>query len=238
MRRLAYIGAILLFAGSLIGFIVTMMLNSFVWADYGAYGKVPIPGTGTVHLPAGQISVSFNTQVIGNTRGGLPIPELGLTIVPPNGVADPPVTEKFGNTTTMNNDSYRQVWVTQIAQPGDYVIKADGKVNGYISPTLAFGHGSSRGYVPWLFAGPFVVALATFIVLSFTGSRKRKIQPPRVNPLDPEVPGVAAYQPAASYVPSDEGAKLSQLKTLSDLHSSGALTDAEFEAEKRLILGS
>jgi len=40
----------------------------------------------------------------------------------------------------------------------------------------------------------------------------------------------------STYVPNDEGVKLEQLKTLSSLRDSGALTEAEFEAEKRRIL--
>ncbi|MGB8206170.1 MAG: SHOCT domain-containing protein, partial [Mycobacterium sp.] len=40
----------------------------------------------------------------------------------------------------------------------------------------------------------------------------------------------------STYAPNDEGVKLEQLKTLSSLRDSGALTEAEFEAEKRRIL--
>jgi Short C-terminal domain len=43
-------------------------------------------------------------------------------------------------------------------------------------------------------------------------------------------------QPAASYAPTDQGIRLEQLKTLSALRDSGALTEEEFEAEKRRIL--
>ena len=43
--------------------------------------------------------------------------------------------------------------------------------------------------------------------------------------------------PAASgQTPTDEGAKIEQLKTLAALRDSGALTEAEFEAEKHSIL--
>jgi hypothetical protein len=43
--------------------------------------------------------------------------------------------------------------------------------------------------------------------------------------------------PAASYTPTDQGVRLEQLKTLASLRDSGALTEAEFEEEKRRILG-
>jgi hypothetical protein len=45
-----------------------------------------------------------------------------------------------------------------------------------------------------------------------------------------------ALAPSDPYTPSDEGVRLEQLKTISALRDSGALTPAEFEAEKRRIL--
>jgi hypothetical protein len=49
--------------------------------------------------------------------------------------------------------------------------------------------------------------------------------PPLIAPVDP-------------YTPTDDGVRLEQLKTISALRDSGALTPEEFEAEKRRILGS
>ncbi|HXO25375.1 MAG TPA: SHOCT domain-containing protein, partial [Streptosporangiaceae bacterium] len=50
---------------------------------------------------------------------------------------------------------------------------------------------------------------------------------------------VAPLRPPVNTVvhePSGEGVRLERLKTIAALHDSGALTDAEFEAEKRRIL--
>jgi hypothetical protein len=41
---------------------------------------------------------------------------------------------------------------------------------------------------------------------------------------------------SAAHEPSDEGVRLERLKTIAALRDSGALTDAEFEAEKRRII--
>ena len=49
------------------------------------------------------------------------------------------------------------MWVAQIPADGTYDIVTDGDVNGYISPQLAFGHGSEYGWLPWLFAGLFAL---------------------------------------------------------------------------------
>ena len=49
--------------------------------------------------------------------------------------------------------------------------------------------------------------------------------------------GPAAAPPPAAAAASDAGDRISQLKQLADLHSSGALTDEEFATEKAKILG-
>ncbi|HME48584.1 SHOCT domain-containing protein [Mycobacterium sp.] len=223
-RRVVIVSAIVLMVVSLGGIVVSLVANAFFLDDYNAYGEVPVPGEATMHLPAGDVTISFHTQVIGTTNGGgLPIPDLGLTIVPPAGVADPPVAENIGGTTTVNGDAHRRVWVTHIARAGEYTIKADGKVSAFISPRLAFGHGSSLGSLPWIFGGVFGVGLLALLAAILLTARA----PRRIPPL-----------PSEPYTPTDEGVKLQQLNTLASLHSSGALTDQEFEAEKRRVLGS
>ena len=100
-----------------------------------------------MHLPAGDATVSFHTQIVGSSSGaGLPIPDLSVTITPPSGVAKPELVENIGATTTVNNDAHRQVWVAHIPETGDYVVTTDGKVSAFLSPRLAFGHGSEFGY--------------------------------------------------------------------------------------------
>ena len=99
--------SILTLVVSVVGFIATLILNAFVLDKYDAYGEVPIPGSSSLHLPAGEVTVSFHTQVIGSPGGGgLPVPELKLRLVPPDGVSDPKVIENFGSTTTVNNDAH------------------------------------------------------------------------------------------------------------------------------------
>jgi len=68
-----------------IGFVVALILNVFVLDRFDAYGEVPIPGTGTVHLPAGEVTVSLHTRVISSpSGGGLPVPPLSVTVTPPD----------------------------------------------------------------------------------------------------------------------------------------------------------
>jgi hypothetical protein len=226
--RIAVVTGVVLLVVAVIGFVATLILNAFVLGKYNAYGEVPIPGSGSLQLPAGEVTVSFHTAVIGSpSGGGLPIPELKMGIDPPAGVAKPVVTESFGSTTTVNNDSHTRVWLVQVPTEGTYHIRTDGQVGGYISPRLAFGYKSPFGSLVWVFVALFVIGLLNLACALWWSMRRRYSK--RL------VPGaVQATVPA--YAPDDEGIKLEQLKTLSSLRDSGALTEAEFEAEKRRIL--
>jgi Short C-terminal domain len=227
------------------GFIVTLVLNAFFLDDYDAYGQVPVPGSASLHLPAGEVTISLHTVIIGGSNGGgLPVPPLGVTFDPPSGVAQPAVTENIGSTTTVNNDAHVRVWVAQIPSEGNYNITTDGKVNGYIDPRLAFGHGSSLGFLVWVFVGLFVVGLIGSIVASKWLGRVRRNAAPAAGagmlgygfPFAPLPPTAKPTVHTVAHEPSGEGVRLERLKTIAALHDSGALTDAEFEAEKRRIL--
>ena len=89
------------------------------------------------------------------------------------------MTENFGSTTTVNNDAHVRVWVAQVPAEGNYNITTDGKVNGYIDPRLAFGHGSPIGFLVWVFVGLFVVGLIGSIVASKWLGRVRRNAVPR-----------------------------------------------------------
>jgi Short C-terminal domain len=233
--------SILTLVVSVVGFIATLILNAFVLDKYDAYGEVPIPGSSSLHLPAGEVTVSFHTQVIGSPGGGgLPVPELKLRLVPPDGVSDPKVIENVGSTTTVNNDAHVPVWVVQIPAEGTYGVQTDGQVNGYINPTLAFGHGSSYGWLVWLFVGLFVLGLIDLVASLFwsarAGKTARLLGPEELLTLEGPTWNAGAAPSDTSYTPTDDGVRIEQLKSLAALRDSGALTEAEFEAEKRRVL--
>jgi hypothetical protein len=130
------------------------------------------------------------------------------------------VTDSVGGTTTVNSNTHVQVWVVEIPKEGTYDVVADGNVNGYISPRLAFGHGSSYGWLTWVFGGLLAVGVVELVAALFWSARSTKA----ARPLAPEE------------LVSDQGVRLEQLKQLAARRDSGALTDAEFDAEKRRIL--
>jgi hypothetical protein len=132
------------------------------------------------------------------------------------------------------------VWVVQIAREGTYDIVTDGNVNGYISPRLAFGHGSSYGWLTWVFGGLLafgIVGLVAALMWSAKAAKRaRPLAPEELLSFDEPTGSPPPFQTVASYAPSNQGVRLEQLKQLAALRDSGALTDDEFDAEKRRIL--
>jgi hypothetical protein len=231
--RILTISGILMIVVGGVGFILVMILNAFVLDEFDAYGEVPIPGSGQVQLPAGQAQISFHTSVTGSPSSGFPLPALKLSIIPPEGVADPVLTENHGTLTTINSDTHMRIWTTEIPAAGTYKIRTDGQVGGYINPQLAFGKESGSDYLHYVFLGVLGLGLLDLImglILRKRGGGGGQTVAPVPNP------SLDAYTPA-SYTPTDQGVRLEQLKTIAALRNSGALTQDEFDAEKRRILG-
>lgn len=216
-----------------IGFVVALILNVFVLDRYNAYGEVPIPGSGSVHLPAGEVTVSLHTRVISSpTGGGLPVPPVSLDVTPPPGVAEPEFEESIGMTTTVNNDSRRRLWRMRVAAAGDYQFTTDGQVGAYIAPRLAFGKPAGHWTLLWVFALVFVLGLVGLIAARrFSAPRRR-----RQVDVDMDGDGAGAELGHAGFIPEGEGIRIEQLKTITALRDSGALTESEFAEEKRRIL--
>jgi hypothetical protein len=233
VSRILTVSGILMMVVGGVGFIVVMVLNAFVLDEFDAYGEVPIPGSGQVQLPAGQAQISFHTSVTGSPSSGFPLPSLGLSIIPPEGVADPVLTENHGTLTTINSDTHIRIWTAEIPAAGTYQIRTDGQVNGYINPRLSFGRESDYDYLHWVFVAVFGFGLLDLILAFVLRRLGRSV--PSVGPV--VNPGLDSFTPHTSYTPTDQGVRLEQLKTLAALRDSGALTQDEFEAEKRRVLG-
>ncbi|MGV0624877.1 SHOCT domain-containing protein [Mycolicibacter minnesotensis] len=223
MGRIPRLLALILMLVGVIGFVAALILNVFVFDGYNAYGEVPIPGSGGVHLPAGEVTVSLHTRVIGTpSGGGLPVPPLSVGITPPPGVAQPAFAESIGMTTTVNNDSRRRLWRIQVVTPGEYQVTADGQVGGYIAPRLAFGHSAAHWWLVWVFPVVFVLGLLAWIVAGRLASRLRRRGRRRSDAAEP-------------YLPEGDGVRAAELRNLTALRDSGALTESEYRQERRRI---
>lgn len=229
---MAAAGIVTLIVGG-VGFLIATVFNAFVFDEFDAYGEVPIPGSGQVQLPAGEVEISFHTQVTGSPSGSFPIPSLKLGIDPPDGAPDPVLTERHSGTTTVNGDTHLRIWTAQVPVAGTYRIRTGGDVNGYINPRLAFGHESNYDYLHYVFAAMFGIGMLDVIMSRVL--KRIQDRRPQVTPTAAEAP-MAPVLRADPYTPSDEGVRIEQLKTITSLRDSGALTAEEFEAEKRRIL--
>jgi hypothetical protein len=178
-KRLAIASAVLLVV-SIVGFGAAWELNDTVFDKYKVYGEVPIPGSRTLHLPEGDIKVSFHTEIAGTMEGGgLRVPQdLEAAITPPSGAAAPKFIRSVGGTTADNQDVRVWVGVARILVAGDYTVVANGKTSGYLSPRLSFGHGSSYGFLPWVFVGlggASLLALMFLMVSTATASHAKQL---------------------------------------------------------------
>jgi hypothetical protein len=230
--RTAIVVSILTLVASFVGFMAALLLNVFVLDEYKVYGEVPIPGTRSLELPAGEMTVSFHTGVAGSPRSGFTIPDLSFSITPTEGAPEPTVSEDIGGTTTMNNDMRVRIWKVHIPEPGNYEVEAKGEVNGFIGPKLAFGHDGSRGWLLFVFGGLFGLGLLELVLSLLWSARAAKkarlLQP---HELANDTP---TWDPGPT--PTDQGVRLEQIRNLAALRDSGALTEDEYAAEKRRIL--
>src|SRR5258705_2416327 len=93
--RIAILSAVLTLVIAGVGLIAMLILNAFVLDEDDAYGEVSIPGSTSLHLPAGEVTVSFHTMVTGSASSGVPIPDLKVTITLPVCVQQPQVTDSI-----------------------------------------------------------------------------------------------------------------------------------------------
>ncbi|MEU0495813.1 SHOCT domain-containing protein [Mycobacterium sp. NPDC006124] len=217
-----------------VGFLAALMLNAFVLDEYDAYGEVPIPGSSRLDLPAGEVTVTFHTVLVGGGGNGLPVPPLTYRITGPDG-SDVQLAEDYGGTTTVNNDARVRIGYLHLPVAGTYDVELGGNVSAYLDPSLAFGHGSPFGSLPWILAAVFGLAVVALVVARIWAARvgRRAVDAPGWSAGDPSPPPIRAVP---SYASSDDAIRAQTLETLARLRASGALTEDEYAAEKKRVL--
>ena len=226
----------------IVGFAGTLVWHGF-GGDHDKYGRIDVPGSGTVTLPAGEIEIHYAVRLATNGSGGaLTVPDLRFSMEAPDGARDPLVTEDIGGTVTVNTASHVRVWELQVADAGDYSATTDGDVRGFIAPQLTFGQ---RSPVPaWpaaVFALVFVVALGLVVVAAAASRRAGSpAQPQASSGPAPAYSSSVPYGPPTSATlntntPEQELDRLAKLQQLTDLHRAGTLSDADYDAARRRL---
>lgn len=218
----------------LVGGGVSLLVNSMI-GSADAYGEVAIPGSASLELPAGDVLISYRATVgMSGSRGAI-VPTLQLKITPPAGVEKPTLTASGSSSSTSNRELTAQIYTAHVAQAGTYKVEVGDAGFASQDQRLLFGHGSPYEWVTWPLFGVAFVGIPFMIGSIFWLLRS-----------EPETSDAPSYSsPSDSLpegpwkrVPNDQDVRLEQLKTISALRDSGALNQAEFEAEKRRILGS
>jgi hypothetical protein len=165
----------------------SLALNAILFDKYDAYGEVPIPGTRTLHLPAGDVKVSFHTEIAGTMEGGgLPIPQnLHVTIARPDGGPTATFTQNVGGTDADNQDVRVQIGMAHVPATGDYTVATDGKAGAFISPRVSFGHDSDYGFLPWLFGGLAGVSVLVLLALGVSALNRVRSETDNNNSAPP-----------------------------------------------------
>ena len=179
MRRRVAIALVVLSIVWVIGFVVSIIVNFIVFDEFDAYGEVPIPGTGTVQLPAGDVTISFHSRYpkgISPEDVPIPIPDgLEVTITPPSGLPEPDmtdVTKGDRSCGTRNSDGHCTVKTAHIHRAGNYTVTTNANVTSFPNPRVAFGRPSQFWFVTWLFGCLFLVTAVSGMGLR-AGARRR-----------------------------------------------------------------
>ncbi|MDX6371639.1 MAG: hypothetical protein QOD98_627 [Nocardioidaceae bacterium] len=223
----------------IVGFVGTLVWHSF-GGDYDKYGRIDVPGSGTVSLPAGEVEIHYAVRLATNGGGGaLTVPNLSFSMDGPDGARGVHVTEDIGGTVTVNSSSHVRVWKLQVKDAGDYSVTTDGDVGGFIAPQLTFGQRSPLPAWPTVvFALGFVIALGLVLVAGLAAghgagspSRPKAASEPGLAPPS-SVPYGSPSTMLSTSTPDQELARLARLQQLTELHASGTLSDAEYESAK------
>jgi hypothetical protein len=224
---------------SLVGFIAAMGVDTKT-EDYRAYGEIPVGAETTMYLPAGNVNISVHSQLTGVVEiDRVRIPDLQLTVDPPEGMTAPRLDSYDGGSTGGTGNFRKQLWIARIPADGDYVVRfdgdvgADGTIGQLVNPQLAFGKRSSAEDVMYWFLYLFAVSVVGLLIVPAVHFFRQRWW----RDLD-RAPGAKQTippSPAGSQFPAAAGTKDQRLKTLEALRDSGAITEREFTFEKRKL---
>ena len=144
-------------------------LSVYALESSDAYGEIPVPGTGTVHLPAGEIVAAFAHSDDGrhsNPDPG-PEPEPTLWLTGPASAPEPRIVADRGRRSDDGTSTHVQLWRITVGAEGDYDATVAGDASGYPQPRIAFGRTSSG---VWLWALGGLLFVAVMVAVSIGGA--------------------------------------------------------------------
>lgn len=161
--RTAFNGCLLVFVLGLGGFFASLAMDGM--SDAGdSHGQVSVPGSGRLHLPAGEVTVTLVSTIPPEDIGGRGCPEvvvpenLELVVTAAAGLPQPSVTKDRSHNTFCDSETRQQVMSVHVPVAGDYIVTVKGEGNAATNPRLAFGSDSIFRFLLWP-VFPIVIAV-------------------------------------------------------------------------------
>jgi hypothetical protein len=155
-----------LIAGCAVLVLVGLYVLPFV-VHKDPYGEVPIPGSATVHLPAGEVDLTLRS--VGWSLEGQPAPPLSIQISGPDGPLQAEVTEIRRTKYFTSEDTWVRLWVVHVEREGDYHIEIDDEVYGPYRPWLTFHHMGNHVVGMLILVGAIVSSVAFSVTIVMGG---------------------------------------------------------------------
>jgi hypothetical protein len=160
-----WVALILLGAGAILA-AVWFMLGGLPFTNHAAYGRVPVPGTGTLALPASTVRINFEEDgVVGEDDSADMPSDLLVLVTGANGnVAVSRLSENLFSSST-GTTGFVPYGEFEVQSAGDYQVTTSATdVTSAVSPRVTFGE------PPWNPFGPPIVGalliLAPFALLA------------------------------------------------------------------------
>ena len=129
--------------------------------DANAYGEIPVPGRGSVNLPAGEVIIFYGEHIGLSKDSPLNVPpNLSLRVRTTNGQLLLGSTP-YGFDRFKDGDYVRRsVAMLRVPEAGNYEAVSPTRAAGAIQPVISFGRNGTRnfGYVLFVLAGGLLLA--------------------------------------------------------------------------------
>jgi hypothetical protein len=158
------VAAIVLGTGATLAF-VWFILGGLPFTNHAAYGRVPVPGDGTLTLPSATVRISFEEDGVVGEDDSAEMPSDLVVVVTGSG-GDVPVSRLSENLFSSTTGSTGFVPYGDITPPtaGSYLVTTSAsQVTSAVSPRVTFGDPPFNPFGPaWLGA---LIILAPFAIV-------------------------------------------------------------------------
>ena len=239
-RKAALFVAIIGTAAATALFIVSMVAGA---GEADEYGRVKLPGKGTVELPEGKVALYYEERVTLNENESLDLPD-GLRVVARR--EETVKSEKaIQNAVNLQGRSLREWGKLEIPQAGEYRVTVRSSSPGSNRPAITFGKSQLEGLGKTALlcgaieGGGLLLALILLLLgrRGYEGERS-SFPVPATAPLpSPPPPRAPVARPAMPPATTGDPVEV-QLRELERQHKAGALSDEDYAARRRQVLDS